>query len=409
MIGRRWYAVASLPLLAACADERPSPAAPDVGAAAFRVARGDGATPIAGQYIVVLRDDAPAVAAAMSSGRSEDALRDVALRLAARRNGTVGHVYGTALRGFSAKMTEADARALAADPSVAFVEQDQVVRKTATQSPVPSWGLDRIDERARVAGSNFTYTRTGSGVSAYIVDTGINFGHVDFGGRAVRGFDAFTDGRNGADCDGHGTHVAGTVGGRTYGVAKGVRLVAVRVLDCNGSGSYAGVIAGVDWIRQNAPRPAVANLSLGGPPSSALDQAIANAIAAGITFVVAAGNDGRDACGYSPARARNAITVGATTTTDVRATYSNFGSCLDIFAPGSGITSAWFTSSTATSTISGTSMAAPHVAGVAALYLQGNPSASPATVTSALLGNATTNVVTSAGRGSPNRLLFTSY
>ncbi|MCU0618580.1 MAG: S8 family peptidase [Gemmatimonadaceae bacterium] len=409
MSGRRWYAVALLPLLAACADERPSPAAPAPDAASFRLARGENAEPIPGRYIVVLRDDAPDVAAAASSRRAPEALRAVALRLASRRNAKVGHVYGTALRGFAAEMSEADARALAADPGVAYVEQDQVVRKSATQSPVPSWGLDRIDERARVTGSNFTYTRTGSGVSAYIVDTGINFGHVDFGGRAVRGFDAFADGRNGADCDGHGTHVAGTVGGSAYGVAKAARLVAVRVLDCNGSGSMSGVIAGVDWVRLNAPRPAVANLSLGGPASSALDQAVANAVAAGITMVVAAGNDGRDACGYSPARARTAITVGATTTTDARATYSNFGSCLDIFAPGSGITSAWFTSTTATSTISGTSMAAPHVAGVAALYLQANPSASPATVTSALLANATTNLVTGAGRGSPNRLLFTNY
>jgi subtilisin family serine protease len=221
------------------------------------------------------------------------------------------------------------------------------------------------------------------------------------------GYTAINDGRGTSDCNGHGTHVAGTVGGTTWGVAKNTRLVAVRVLDCRGSGTTSGVIAGVDWVTANHVKPAVANMSLGGGTSSTLDAAVNNAVAAGVTMVVAAGNSNVDACTASPARAASAITVGATTNTDARASYSNFGSCLDIFAPGSSITSAWYTSNTSTSTISGTSMAAPHVAGAAALYLQGNPTASPSAVTSAIIGDATTGKVTSAGSGSPNRLLYT--
>jgi subtilisin family serine protease len=307
-------------------------------------------------------------------------------------------------------MREADARALSADPEVAFVEQDQVVRASVTQSPA-TWGLDRIDERAPVAGADFTYTNTGNGVTAYIIDTGILLGHTEFTGRLAAGFDAVTSGGNGNDCNGHGTHVAGTVGGTTYGVAKRVTLIPVRVLSCTGSGSNSGVIAGVDWVRNHHPAgvPAVANMSLGGGASTALDNAVAAAIADGVTFAVAAGNSNRDACNFSPARTAAAITVGATTSTDARASYSNFGRCLDIFAPGSAITSAWFTSTTSTNTISGTSMASPHVAGVAALYLQSNATASPATVRDALVNNSTTGRVTSAGRNSPNRLLFSNY
>ncbi|MCU0625218.1 MAG: S8 family peptidase, partial [Gemmatimonadaceae bacterium] len=379
----------ALPVLAACADERATPAAPDAPVN-FRAARGEGAQPIPGQYIVVLREDDAEVSAASAAG--EEGMRAMAERLSTSHHGSVQHVYSAALRGFSARMSAADARELARDPHVALVEEDQVMTKQVTQSPVPSWGLDRIDERARVSGSNFTYTNTGSGVTSYILDTGINFGHSDFGGRAVRGFDAINDGRNGNDCDGHGTHVAGTVGGTAYGVAKRTTLVSVRVLSCSGSGSTSGVIAGVDWVRNNARRPAVANMSLGGGISTALDNAVTNAINAGITFVVAAGNSNTNACNASPARAAAAITVGATTSTDARASYSNFGTCLDLFAPGSSITSAWIGSTTATRTISGTSMAAPHVAGVAAQYLQSNGGASPSTVRNAIVGNATTNV-----------------
>ena len=402
---RRWTLALSLPLMAACASDSPSPAAPD--AARFRVVSTSGAEVIPGQYIVVLKDDAPEVAAAR--GRNGDALRAVAQKLATRRSARVGHVYSAALRGFSASMSDADARALANDAEVAFVEQDQVVHADVTQSGA-TWGLDRIDERAISPTVNeYSYTNTGAGVTAYIVDTGILLTHSDFGSRASKGFDAVTASGSAVDCNGHGTHVAGTVGGTTYGVAKAVALVAVRVLDCSGSGSTSGVIAGIDWVQQNAVKPAVANMSLGGSASTALDNAVSAAVASGVTFVVAAGNSNRDACNYSPARTGTAITVGATTSTDARASYSNFGRCLDIFAPGSGITSAWYTGDAAINTISGTSMASPHVAGVAALYLQSNTAASPAAVRDALVSASTPNVVTSAGRNSPNRLLFTNF
>ena len=404
-MARRWTVMLALPLLAACVTDAPSPAAPN--GASFRVVTGDGAEPIPGQYIVVLRDDAPEVAAAR--GRSGDALRAVAERIAARRSAKVGFVYGAALRGFSAAMSEDDARALARDPEVAFVEQDQVVHADAVTQSDATWGLDRIDERARVTGMDFTYTNTGAGVTAYIVDTGINLTHAEFSGRLAAGYDAVTAGGSGSDCNGHGTHVAGTVGGSVYGVAKGVTLVPVRVLNCSGSGTNAGVIAGVDWVAERTARPAVANMSLGGGASSALDNAVANAISSGVSFAVAAGNSNRDACAYSPARTPSAITVGATTSTDARASYSNYGSCLDIFAPGSSITSAWIGSNSATNTISGTSMASPHVAGVVALYLQGTTGVTPATVRDALVANSSTGYVTSAGRKSPNRLLFTQY
>ena len=401
---RRWTYALALPILAACSAESPSPAAPD--GASFRVAAGPGAELIPGQYIVVLRDDDPEVAAAR--GRRGNAMRAVAERVATRRRGRVRDVYGNAIRGFSATMSEADARALATDPEVAFVEQDQVVHADVTQNPA-TWGLDRIDERAPIAGADYTFTSTGLGVTAYIIDTGILLSHPEFTGRLAAGFDAVTTGGTGNDCNGHGTHVAGTVGGTTYGVAKRVTLIPVRVLSCTGSGSNSGVIAGVDWVRgHHAPNaPAVANMSLGGSASAALDNAVAAAIADGVTFAIAAGNSNRNACNYSPARTPAAITVGATTSTDARASYSNFGSCLDLFAPGSGITSAWLANGT--NTISGTSMASPHVAGVAALFLQRKPTSTPATVRDSLVANASTGRVTSAGRNSPNRLLFTNY
>ena len=351
---------------------------------------------IPNRYIVVLRNDA----------------RDVpglARGLAAAHGGSVGHVYEAALKGFSITLgSETAANAIARNPNVAFVEPDQEMTASIVQSGA-TWGLDRIDQRLLPLSTTFTYTATASNVTAYIIDTGILPTHTQFGTRASTGYDAITPTAPKADCNGHGTHVAGTVGGNTYGVAKGVALVGVRVLDCNGSGSNAGVIAGVNWVAANAKKPAVANMSLGGGASTALDAAVNGAINAGVTFVVAAGNSNRNACNYSPARVANAITVGATTSTDARASYSNFGSCLDIFAPGSSITSAWYTSTTALSTISGTSMASPHVAGVAALYLATNTAATPATVRNALVNNATTNRVTSAGSQSPNRLLFTAY
>lgn len=370
------------------------PALADEGPQAQVLGR-ENAQALWGQYIVVFKAD------------SGPAAVDEALAgLANMPGAAIRHRYNEALLGFAGALPDVAVQALQRNPHVDFIEVDGVVSIDATQSPA-TWGIDRIDQRSLPLSNSFTYTATGAGVTAYIVDTGITYGHNEFGGRASFGYDAF--GGNGADCNGHGTHVAGTVGGSTYGVAKGVNLVAVRVLDCGGSGSTSGVIAGVDWVATYAKKPAVANMSLGGSASSSLDNAVTNAINMGVTFGVAAGNSNRDACRYSPARTAAAITVGATTNTDARASYSNYGTCLDLFAPGSSITSAWYTSNTATNTISGTSMATPHVVGVAALYLQGNPSATPATVRTALVNNATTGKVTNAGRGSPNVLLYTNY
>jgi subtilisin family serine protease len=291
---------------------------------------------------------------------------------------------------------------------VDYVEEDSVVEAIATQQNA-TWGLDRIDQRDRPLSTTYTYDTTATNVNAYIIDTGIRTTHVDFGGRAFHGTDTVGDGQNGNDCNGHGTHVAGTVGGATWGVAKGVRLFRVRVLSCSGSGSNSGVIAGVDWVRANHIKPAVANMSLGGGASSALDTAVNNSINAGVTYAIAAGNSNANACNSSPARVPAAITVGSTTINDARSSFSNFGTCLDIFAPGSSITSAWSTSNTATNTISGTSMAAPHTAGVAALFLAANPSATPAQVRDALVNNASLNKISGAGTGSPNRLLFSLF
>jgi subtilisin family serine protease len=330
----------------------------------------------------------------------------IASELSTNHKGKIKHVYQHAINGFAVEMTEADAEALSQDYRVKYVEEDSVVTADATQSN-PPWGLDRIDQRNRPLNAIYTFNWTGAGVRVYVIDTGIRTAHTQFGGRASNVFDAF--GGSGQDCNGHGTHVAGTVGGSTFGVAKSSLPRGVRVLNCSGSGSNSGVIAGVDWVRLNHIAPAVANMSLGGGISSALDTAVNNLHNANVTIAVAAGNSNANACNSSPARAANAITVGSTTTTDARSSFSNFGTCLDIFAPGSGILSAWFTSNTATATLSGTSMASPHVAGAAALYKQANPSASSTTIRNALVNNATTNVVTNPGTGSPNRLLYTLF
>lgn len=330
----------------------------------------------------------------------------IASDMAAAYKGKIKHVFQHALNGFAVEMSEADAERLSEDFRVKFVEEDATVTADATQTN-PPWGLDRIDQRNRPLSGTYTYNWTGSGVRAYVIDTGIRTTHAQFGGRASNVFDAF--GGNGVDCNGHGTHVAGTIGGSTYGVAKSALLRGVRVLNCSGSGSNSGVIAGVDWVRNNRINPAVANMSLGGGISSALDTAVNNLANSGVPIAVAAGNSNADACGSSPARAANAITVGSTTSTDARSSFSNFGPCLDLFAPGSGIVSAWITSNTATASLSGTSMASPHVAGVAALYKQFSPSASSATVRNAIVNNATTNVITGAGSGSPNRLLYSLF
>ena len=349
--------------------------------------------PIPNQYIVVLEDfvtDIPGSARA----------------LAAVHHGQVGFVYDAALKGFSIRLPAAAAEALARDPYVKMVEEDGVMSADTTQTGA-TWGIDRIDQRNLPLSGTYTYTANGTGVRVYVIDTGIRTTHTQFGGRASAVYDAF--GGNGQDCNGHGTHVAGTIGGSTYGVAKNCFLRAVRVLDCSGSGSTSGVIAGVNWVATNHISPSVANMSLGGGASSSLDSAVNNAINSGVTFAIAAGNSNTDACTQSPARVGAAITVGSTTSSDARSSFSNFGTCVDIFAPGSSITSAWDTSDTATNTISGTSMATPHVAGVAALYLSKFGNQSAATVRNALVNNATTGVISNVGSGSPNRLLFTNY
>lgn len=356
----------------------------------------DSATAVPDRYIVVMRPGARA-----------NANRDEAVAEARRNGAQVDREYGTALSGFAATLTPQALEALRRNPNIAYIEADQVVGLDATQSPA-TWGLDRVDQRNLPLSNSYTYNFTGSGVTAYIIDTGVRFSHNEFGGRAVSGFDAI-DGGSADDCNGHGTHVAGTTGGSTYGVAKSVTVVGVRVLNCQGSGTNSQVIAGIDWATADhgSGELAVANMSLGGSASNALDTAVRNSIADGITYAVAAGNSSANACNYSPARVAEAITVGSTTNTDARSSFSNFGTCLDIFAPGSSITSAWHTSNTATNTISGTSMAAPHVAGAAALFVQENPSSSPQAVRDGLVNSATTGVVTNPGSGSPNRLLYT--
>ena len=394
---RRRLAAVSATAVAALAfgtvSALPAGAAEPVPSGVIQNAGAPGA--VKGSYIVTLRESA--ADAGSTAGKA----------LAAEYGAKIRTTYSAALNGYSVQLSEAQARKFAADPAVVSVVQNRVFTATATQPNPPSWGLDRIDQRALPANRSYTYPDTaGEGVTAYIIDTGVRITHSDFGGRASYGYDAIDNDNTAQDGNGHGTHVAGTVAGTAHGVAKKARIVGVRVLDNSGSGTTEQVVAGIDWVTRNAVKPAVANLSLGGGVDPALDTAVRNSIASGVTYAIAAGNDGANASNYSPARVTEAITVGSTTSTDARSSFSNYGTVLDIFAPGSSITSSWNTGDAATNTISGTSMATPHVAGAAALYLAANRTATPAQVSTALTTAATSGVVGSPGTGSPNRLLY---
>jgi len=362
---------------------------------------------IPGQYIVALNEfpgqpKGKAVGYADGISRAKEVIMGL-MREKSIPADKLGFVYAFAIEGFSASLTDVQVASLLKDKRVKYVEPDQVISISGSQSGA-AWGIDRVDQRDLPLNQTYTWEATGSGVTAYIIDTGILYGHTEFNGRASFGFDAF--GETGDDGNGHGTHVAGTTGGTTYGVAKGVNLIAVRVLDNSGTGSVSGVVAGMDWVTSNANKPAVANMSLGGGASTTIDNAVTRLFNTGVPVVVAAGNNGKDAGNYSPARAINAYTVGATTSTDAKASYSNYGNSVNIFAPGSSIKSAWYTSNTATNTISGTSMASPHVAGGAALFLETNPTATPQQVYDALTTNSTKNKVTSS-KTTNNHLLYT--
>ncbi|MDW8478978.1 MAG: S8 family peptidase [Xanthomonadales bacterium] len=365
--------------------------------------------PIEGRYIAVLKT--PELSSRLSPAQAEQELarfaENTTVELAARLGLGVDHVYTHAVQGFSFSVGKGkDAiEALLKDPRVAYVEEDGEVFLSATQTGAP-WGLDRIDQRDLPLNGSYVYDYTASNVRVYVIDSGIRSTHSQFGGRVLSGVSYINDGRGTGDCNGHGTHVAGTVGGSTYGVAKAARLVPVRVFGCSGGSSNSTIVAGIDWVAANRVLPAVANMSLGGGASSTIDSATNNLISRGVTVVVAAGNENQNACNVSPARVAAAITVGSTTSSDARSSFSNWGSCVNIFAPGSSIASAWHTSDTATNTISGTSMASPHVAGVAALWLAAYPSWTPSQVRSQIYNRATPNRLTGIGSGSPNLLLY---
>jgi len=344
-------------------------------------------------YIVVLRDKA----------MTADAVDTMAASMTRRVGGKVGQTWSVSLSGFELKGNLKSARAAAGDPRVAYVEQNHILRTTATQDNPPSFGLDRIDQRELPVDDQFSTAATGAGVQAWIVDSGIRVTHQDFGGRATFAFNAIDD--IDTDCNGHGTHVAGTVGGKAFGVAKNVKLFAVKVVDCDGAGDAASIITGVNFVTKNARKPAVANISLGGPADPAIDAAIDGSIKAGITYAIAAGNENQNACNDSPARVPGAVTVGAVDQDDQRADFSNFGRCVDIFGPGVDITSDFANANNATQVLSGTSMSTPHVTGAAALVLSQNRNLTPAQVRNQLVGNATNGIIADA-QGSSNRMLF---
>ncbi len=387
----RW--IAAVPLsLALCASAR-----------AGEVRRH--AKPIQGSYIVVLLDEVARSSTDRSSLRPS--VREVAQAIADLPGlGRTTRVFEHGLHGFALHTSEAGARALADDGRVAWVEEDGRVQAAETRA-CASWGLDRIDQRDLPLSDTYSTGATGAGVHAYLLDTGVRATHTQIAGRVSDGYSALSDGRGTNDCNGHGTHVAAIVGGRTFGVATQVTIHPVRVLGCDARGTISDAIAGVDWVTAHHVAPAVANISLASDDaSSALDAAVARSIASGVTYTVAAGNNAGDACSSSPARTAAAITVAASTSGDARAEFSNYGSCVDLFAPGAGITSAWATSDTASAVLDGTSMASPYVAGAVALYLQLHPDAPPQAVAAAIAAGATPDRISAPGAGTPNLLLY---
>jgi subtilisin family serine protease len=401
--GRGLAAVAAAVALVSCGGGGGSdPAASDLQSARIKQADDDAAAAEAAavgtRYIVKLKDE---VSAPGARGRE----------IAAAHGAQLHHQFERALKGFAVTVppgaVAAFLRAMERDPDVDLVEPDAVMTGTQTVQTGATWGLDRTDQRLLPLSGTYSYGASGAGVQAFIIDSGLRSTHSEFQGRVLPGYTAINDGYGTNDCNGHGTHVAGTVAGQTWGMAKGANVVPVRVLGCDGSGYVSGIVAGIDWMIANAKKPAVANMSLGGSATSTLDSAVAKAVSNGITMAVAAGNSNADACNTSPARAPSAITVGATGSSDERASYSNWGTCLDVFAPGNSITSASNGSDNGAAIMSGTSMASPHVTGLAAVYLQSNPGASPATVASAIKAGATTGLVAGAGAGSPNALIYT--
>jgi len=356
------------------------------------------ANAVDGHYIVTLKQD---------QGVSAKAVTTQSDSLSIKYGAKVGYKYTAALKGFSVTATEAQAKQLAADPGVASVQVSHKFSVSDTQANPPSWGLDRVDQKDLPLDNAYTPTNGGEGVTAFIIDTGVRATHTTFGGRVAGGFDAIDGDDNPDDGFGHGTHVAGTIGGAEYGLAKAVNIVPVRVLGDDGSGTTEQVVAGIDWVTQNHQGPSVANMSLGGGVDEALDTAVQNSIASGVTYAIAAGNSSADAKDFSPARVPEAITVAASDINDAQADFSNFGELVDIYGPGVDITSSWNTDDNATNTISGTSMATPHVAGAAVLFLSANPDAAPADVAAGLTGAATPDKITNASPGTPNKLLYT--